>query len=105
MGAQERLIDSDTRGDPATPLRWTCKSTRALAAQLTRHRHPISHVRVAQLLHAQGYSLQGNRKTQEGRRLYPAAKDLLITADAGGSNGARLRLWKRTGANTRSAAR
>lgn len=83
VGAQGRLIDSDTRGDPATPLRWTCKSTRALAAQLTRHQHPISHVRVAQLLHAQGCSLQGNRKTQGGRRLYPAAKYLLITADAG----------------------
>jgi hypothetical protein len=202
-GALERLIDPDTRGDPGTPLRWTCKSTRTLAAQLTRQRHPISHMKVAQLLHAQGYSLQGNRKTQEGgdhpdrdaqfrhinrqvertlargapvisvdtkkkelignyanagrqwlpakkpvqvqghdfpgpdvpraypygvydidrnrgfvnvgtdhdtaafavasirgwwrhegRRLYPAAKDILITADAGGSNGSRLRLWK-----------
>jgi hypothetical protein len=65
-GALERLIDPDTRGDPETPLRWTCKSTRTLAAQLTRQRHPISHMKVAQLLHAQGYSLQGNRKTQEG---------------------------------------
>jgi hypothetical protein len=202
-GALERLLDPDTRGDPETPLRWTCKSTRTLAAQLTRQSHPISHMKVAQLLHAQGYSLQGNRKTQEGgdhpdrdaqfrhinrqvkrslakgapvisvdtkkkelvgnyanagrqwrparkpvkvrghdfpdpnvpraypygvydidrnsgfvnvgtdhdtaafavasirgwwrhegRRLYPAANDILITADAGGSNGSRLRLWK-----------
>jgi hypothetical protein len=202
-GALERLIDPDTRGDPETPLRWTCKSTRTLAAQLTRQRHPISHMKVAQLLHAQGYSLQGNRKTEEGddhpdrdaqfrhinrevkrtlargapvlsvdtkkkelvgsysnggrqwlpkkkpvqvqghdfpgpdvpraypygiydlgrntgfvnvgtdhdtaafavasirgwwrhkgRRLYPTARDLLITADGGGSNGSRLRLWK-----------
>lgn len=202
-GALERLIGPDTRGDPETPLRWTCKSTRSLAAQLTRQRHPISHMKVAQLLHAQGYSLQGNRKTEEGgdhpdrdaqfryintqvkrtlakgvpvisvdtkkkelvgnyansgrqwlperkpvkvqghdfpgpdvpraypygvydiernrgfvnvgtdhdtaafavasirgwwrhegRRLYPAAEDLLITADGGGSNGSRLRLWK-----------
>ena len=202
-GAMERLIDPDTRGDPETPLRWTCKSTRILAAQLTRQKHPISHMKVAQLLHAQGYSLQGNRKTEEGddhpdrdaqfrhintqvkrtlarraavisvdtkkkelvgnyanggrqwlpekkpievqghdfpgpdvpraypygvydlerntgfvnvgtdhdtaafavasirgwwrhegRRLYPAAKDILITADGGGSNGSRLRLWK-----------
>jgi len=201
--ALERLIEPDTRGDPETPLRWTCKSTRTLAAQLTRQRHPISHMKVAQLLHAQGYSLQGNRKTEEGRghpdrdaqfrhintqvkrtlargapvisvdtkkkelvgnyanagrqwlpakkpvqvqghdfpgpdvpraypygvydidrnrgfvnvgtdhdtaafavasirgwwrhegrRLYPGAKDILITADAGGSNGSRLRLWK-----------
>lgn len=65
-GALERLIDPDTRGDPRTPLRWTCKSTRALAAQLTRQKHPVSHMKVAQLLHAQGYSLQGNRKTEEG---------------------------------------
>ena len=202
-GALERLIDPDTRGDPETPLRWTCKSTRTLAARLTRQKHPISHMKVAQLLHAQGYSLQGNRKTEEGddhpdrdaqfrhinrqvkrtlakgapvisvdtkkkelvgnyanggrqwlpekkpvkvqghdfpgpdvpraypygvydlerntgfvnvgtdhdtaafavasirgwwrhegRRLYPAAKDILITADGGGSNGSRLRLWK-----------
>jgi len=65
-GALERLIDPDTRGDPETPLRWTCKSTRTLAVQLTRQRHPISHMKVAQLLQAEGYSLQGNRKTEEG---------------------------------------
>ena len=202
-GALERLIAPDTLGDPETPLRWTCKSTRTLAAQLTRRKHPISHLKVAQLLHAQGYSLQGNRKTEEGadhpdrdaqfrhintqvkrtlakgapvisvdtkkkelvgnyancgrqwlpkkkpvkvqghdfpgpavpraypygvydiernrgfvnvgtdhdtaafavasirgwwrhegRRLYPAAKGFMITADGGGSNGSRLRLWK-----------
>jgi len=201
--AMERMIDPETRGDPQSPLRWTCKSTRTLAAQLSRQRHPISHTKVAQLLHDLGYSLQSNRKTEEGedhpdrdaqfryintkvkralakgapvvsvdtkkkelvgnyanrgeqwlpektpvkvkghdfpgpdvpraypygiydlghntgfvnlgtdhdtgafavasirgwwrhegRRLYPAAKDLLITADAGGSNGSRLRLWK-----------
>jgi len=202
-GALELLIDPDTRGDPETPLRWTCKSTRTLAAQLTQQNHAISHMKVAQLLHAQGYSLQGNRKTEEGadhpdrdaqfrhinrevkrflrrgapvisvdtkkkelvgnyanggqqwlpekspikvqghdfpdpavpraypygiydidrnrgfvnvgtdhdtaafavasirgwwrhegRRLYPAATEVLITADGGGSNGSRLRLWK-----------
>jgi hypothetical protein len=202
-GAMERMIDPETRGDPESPLRWTCKSTRTLAAQLSRQRHPISHTKVAQLLHDLGYSLQSNRKTEEGedhpdrdaqfryintkvkralakgapvvsvdtkkkelvgnyanggeqwlpekkpvkvkghdfpgpdvpraypygiydlgqntgfvnlgtdhdtgafavasirgwwrhegRCLYPAAKDLLITADAGGSNGSRLRLWK-----------
>jgi hypothetical protein len=201
--AMERLIDPETRGDPESPLRWTCKSTRTLAAQLLRQRHPVSHTKIAQLLHDLGYSLQSNRKTEEGedhpdrdaqfryintkvkralakgepvvsvdtkkkelvgnyanggeqwlpektpvkvkghdfpgpevpraypygiydlgqntgfvnlgtdhdtgafavasirgwwghegRRLYPAAKDLLITADAGGSNGSRLRLWK-----------
>jgi len=60
-GALERLIAPDTLGDPETPLRWTCKSTRTLAAQLTRRKHPISHLKVAQLLHAQGYSLRCNR--------------------------------------------
>ena len=64
--ALERLIDPETRGDPESPLRWICKSTRTLAAQLTRQKHPISHVKVAQLLGAQGYSLQSNRKTEEG---------------------------------------
>ena len=66
MGALERLIEPGTRGDPETPLRWTCKSTRTLAAQLTRQKHPVSHVKVGQLLRAEGYSLQGNRKTEEG---------------------------------------
>ena len=65
-GALELLIDPDTRGDPETPLRWTCKSTRTLAVQLTQQSHAISHMKVAQLLHAQGYSLQGNRKSEEG---------------------------------------
>lgn len=66
LTALEDLIDGGTRGDPESPLRWICKSTRTLAAQLTKHRHPISYVKVAQLLHEQDYSLQGNRKTEEG---------------------------------------
>jgi Rhodopirellula transposase DDE domain len=199
----EAIVDEQTRGDPESPLRWTCKSTRAIADALTRRKHPVSHTKVAQILHYEGYSLQGNRKTeegedhpdrdaqfrhinaavkqslkqgwpvisvdtkkkelignyynggqqwlpakqprpvrghdfpqpdvpraypygiydigrntgfvnvgtdhdtgafavasirgwwrQEGKRLYPKAKRLLITADAGGSNGWRLRLWK-----------
>jgi Rhodopirellula transposase DDE domain len=203
LAAVDALIEPDTLGDPESPLRWVCKSTRALAAELTRRDHPISHVKLAQLLHAQDYSLQGTRKTEEGtdhpdrdaqfryinrcvrralaaghpvlsvdtkkkelvgnyansgrqwhpvrqaprvqvhdfptpdvpraypygiydvgrnagfvnigtdhdtgafavasirgwwraegRRLYPAAPAIVITADAGGSNGARLRLWK-----------
>ena len=61
-----RLIEPETRGDPESPLRWICKSTRAPAAQLTRQQHPISYVKVAQLLHEQNYSLQSNRKTEEG---------------------------------------
>ena len=203
IDALEYLIDPETRGDPESALRWTCKSTRNLAKRLLRQKHNVSHTKVAQLLRALGYSLQSNRKTQEGedhpdrdaqfrhintqvkgalskgtpvvsvdtkkkelvgnyanggeqwfpekspvkvkghdfphpdvpraypygvydlgrntgfvnlgtdhdtgafavasirgwwrhegRDLYPAAKDLLITADAGGSNGSRLRLWK-----------
>jgi len=66
LAALDRLIDPETRGDPESPLRWICRSTRILAAQLTRQKHPISHVKVAQLLNEQGYSLQSNRKTEEG---------------------------------------
>jgi hypothetical protein len=68
LKALDRLVDPATRGDPESPLRWTCKSTRTLAAQLTRERHAISHTKVGQLLAAQGYSLQGNRKTEEGNQ-------------------------------------
>jgi hypothetical protein len=64
--ALESLIECGTRGDPETPLRWICKSTRTLAAELTRQNHPIGYIKVAQLLHAQHYSLQSNRKTEEG---------------------------------------
>jgi hypothetical protein len=66
LSALECLIDCGTRGDPESPLRWVCKSTRTLAAQLTEQNHPISYVKVAQLLHDQNYSLQSNRKTEEG---------------------------------------
>ena len=64
--ALDRLIDPDTRGDPESPLRWVCKSTRTLAEVLRRQQHPISHVKIAELLHDQGYSLQSNRKIEEG---------------------------------------
>ena len=55
-----------TRGDPESPLRWTCKSVRKLAAELQRRGHRISYPLVAELLHQMDYSLQGNRKTKEG---------------------------------------
>ena len=55
-----------SRGDPQSPLRWTCKSTRVLAEELTVQNHPISHAKVAQILRGMNYSLQGNRKTEEG---------------------------------------
>jgi len=62
----ERLVDPSTRGDPMSPLRWTCKSTRQLAPALKEQGHEVSHPTVAALLHSLGYSLQVNRKTREG---------------------------------------
>jgi len=66
LASLDRLIEPGTRGDPESPLRWICKSTRNLAAQLTRQKHPVSHEKVAQILRDQNYSLQSNRKTEEG---------------------------------------
>lgn len=67
MKALESLIEPLTRGDPESPLRWTCKSTRKLAEELTRQCHPIGERTVADLLQQAGYSLQANCKTREGR--------------------------------------
>ncbi len=64
--ALERLIDPTTRGDPQSPLRWTCKSTPQLARELTAQGHPVSATTVWRLLRIAGYSLQSNRKTKEG---------------------------------------
>jgi hypothetical protein len=66
VDALEALVDPLARGDPESPLRWTTKSTRQLAAVLRAQGHPISYVKVAELLKARDYSLQGNRKVQEG---------------------------------------
>jgi Rhodopirellula transposase DDE domain len=66
LEALERLIDPATRGDPMSPLRWTCKSTAKLAEELTRQKHPVSDRTVAMLLKQSGYSLQANRKSREG---------------------------------------
>lgn len=62
----EALVDPVTRGDPRSPLRWTCKSTRQLSQELERKGHAISNVTVADLLHRLDYSLQANAKTLEG---------------------------------------
>jgi transposase len=64
--ALEYLIEPATRGDPESPLRWTCKSTTQLARELTAQGHPVSPSTVWRLLSAVGYSLQSNRKTKEG---------------------------------------
>ena len=62
----EALIEPTTRGDPISPLRWTTRSVRNLAAELRRAGHVVSHQTVSELLHDMGYSLQSNRKTLEG---------------------------------------
>lgn len=68
LKALDALVEPNTRGDPMSPLRWTCKSTRSLAAELNRQGFVISSVKVGELLKLQGYSLQSNRKTVEGRQ-------------------------------------
>jgi hypothetical protein len=79
-GGRKRLVDTDStllpdldsliepteRGDPESPLRWTCKSTRKLASELRSMGHDVSHTRVAEALRNQGYSLQSNQKVIEG---------------------------------------
>jgi DNA-binding phage protein len=62
----ERLVDPLTRGDPESPLRWTCKSLRKLSEELGRKGHQVSHTVVGELLHGLKYSLQANSKTTEG---------------------------------------
>ena len=66
VDALEAMIEDQTRGDPESPLRWICKSTRTIAKALGRQHHPVSHTKVAHLLHGLDYSLQSNRKTEEG---------------------------------------
>ena len=68
LEALDVLVDPVTRGDPMSPLRWTSKSTRTLAATLTVQGHPVSSWTVAQLLRQLGYSLQAAVKTREGRQ-------------------------------------
>jgi hypothetical protein len=66
LAALESLVEPVTRGDPESPLRWTCKSTRRLAEELVRQNHRVGARTVAILLHKAGYSLQANRKVREG---------------------------------------
>jgi hypothetical protein len=68
MAALEALVDPVTRGDPESPLRWTCKSTAKLAKELTAQSHRVTDRTVAMLLKVAGYSLQANRKTREGNQ-------------------------------------
>ena len=64
----EALVEPTAPGDPESPLRWTCLSTRTLAVALEALGYSVSHTVVAELLHGLGYSLEGNVKTREGRQ-------------------------------------
>jgi hypothetical protein len=66
MSALEKLIEPTTRGDPESPLRWTCKSLRVLAGELSLSGYTVSYPKVGDLLRELGYSLQANRKMLEG---------------------------------------
>ena len=67
----DALVEPATRGDPMAPLRWTCKSTRKLSDELLKQGHKASPQTVAVLLKEQGYSLQANSKTKEGKKSHP----------------------------------
>ena len=66
LTALEQLVEPVTRGDPESPLRWTCKSVRNIADSLKKEGYDVSHQTVASILHSFEYSLQGNKKTKEG---------------------------------------
>lgn len=66
LSALENLVEPVTRGDPESPLRWTCKSLRQLQSELEAQGYVVSHTSIGDLLKKLGYSLQGNRKTLEG---------------------------------------
>ena len=66
--ALDKLVDPSTRGEPESPLRWTCKGTRRLARELGRQGYHVSHTVVAELLAEAGYRLQANRKNREGNQ-------------------------------------
>jgi hypothetical protein len=68
VDALDKLVDPESRGDPMTPLRWTCKSLRTLADELGDQGYSVSATLVQRLLHEAGYSLQGNAKTVEGKQ-------------------------------------
>ena len=66
LAALESLVEPVTRGDPESPLRWTCKSLRQLESELRSQGYAVSHTSIGDLLKKLGYSFQGNRKTLEG---------------------------------------
>lgn len=68
LPALEAMVEPTSRGDPQSPLRWTCKSVRRLAKELAAQKHPVSPMKVSALLRDLGYSQQANRKTREGKQ-------------------------------------
>jgi hypothetical protein len=80
--ALDALVEPTSRGDPMSPLRWTCKSTRVLAAELTRQGHRVSHTKVGELLEAQGFTLQGTSKQTEGSSQHPDRNDQFLHINA-----------------------
>ena len=75
----EGLVEPTSRGDPESPLRWTCKSVRVLASELRRMGHQVCPQVVANLLHGMEYSLQGNSKTLEGSSIPTATRSSSIS--------------------------
>jgi hypothetical protein len=73
--ALDGMVEPTERGDPQSPLRWTCKSTRTLAAELTVRRHPVSHTKVTQLLREGGFSLQGIARPRRGMIILIATRN------------------------------
>ena len=71
VGILEQMIDPDTRGDPESPLRWTCKSLSKLSRELEEKGFTVSRPTIASILHDLDYSLQANRKTSEGKADHP----------------------------------
>ena len=65
------LVDKESYGNPENPLRWTCKSTRILADELTKEGHPVSHNAVYDLLASQGFTMQTNRKLLQNGKPHP----------------------------------
>jgi len=65
--ALEGLVEPTERGDPQSPLRWTCKSLTNLQRELREQGHRVGRTKLAEILHELGYSLQGNRKSREGK--------------------------------------
>ena len=82
LGDLLALVEPTERGDPMSPLRWTCKGTRRLAKELTSMGHKISRTVVGELLNAQKFSLQGNRKTLEGAKARTVTRNSFISAAA-----------------------